>query len=138
MKMKGYTEQPTLLYIHRLLLKLIFHPCLLWCPAFCAVNQFHSPTLWPCSCSLSGDAKRFTVSVRQVADYPVDLYYMMDLSYSMKDDLDRLRTLGNELAATMGRMTSNLRMGFGAFVDKTTIPYMYTSPQEKVLNPCHG
>ncbi|XP_051243745.1 integrin beta-3a [Dicentrarchus labrax] len=85
-----------------------------------------------------GDAKRFTVSVKQVEDYPVDLYYLMDLSYSMKDDLVRLRTLGNELAVTMGRTTSNLRMGFGAFVDKTTSPYMYTYPPEAVENPCYG
>lgn len=85
-----------------------------------------------------GDAKRFTVSVKQVEDYPVDLYYLMDLSYSMKDDLARLRTLGNDLAATMGRTTSNLRMGFGAFVDKTVSPYMYTYPPEAVANPCDG
>lgn len=87
---------------------------------------------------LSGDAKRFTVSVKQVEDYPVDLYYLMDLSFSMKDDLARLRTLGNELAVTMGQTTSNLRMGFGAFVDKTTSPYMYTFPPEAVDNPCFG
>lgn len=92
--------------------------------------------VWPSYRSLSGDAKRFTVTVKQVEDYPVDLYYLMDLSYSMKDDLDRLRTLGNELAVTMGRTTSNLRMGFGAFVDKTTSPYMYISPPEIVTNPC--
>lgn len=78
------------------------------------------------------------MSVKQVEDYPVDLYYLMDLSFSMKDDLERLRTLGNELAATMGRTTSNLRMGFGAFVDKTVSPYMYTYPAEAVKNPCHG
>eukprot|EP00064_Thunnus_orientalis_P023368 superscaffoldBa00008759_g23607 len=86
----------------------------------------------------SGDAKRFTVSVKQVEDYPVDLYYLMDLSYSMKDDLARLRTLGNELAIAMGRTTSNLRMGFGAFVDKTMSPYMYIFPPEAVENPCFG
>ncbi|XP_030591196.1 integrin beta-3a [Archocentrus centrarchus] len=84
-----------------------------------------------------GDSKRFTVSVKQVEDYPVDLYYLMDLSYSMNDDLARLVTLGNELAAAMGRKTSNLRMGFGAFVDKTTSPYMYTFPQEAIKNPCY-
>lgn len=83
-----------------------------------------------------GDAKQFTVSVRQVADYPVDLYYLMDLSFSMKDDLARLVTLGNELAAAMGRTTSNLRMGFGAFVDKSVSPYMYTYPPKAVANPC--
>lgn len=86
----------------------------------------------------SGDAKRFTVSVKQVEDYPVDLYYLMDLSYSMKDDLARLHTLGNELAIAMGRTTSNLRMGFGAFVDKTMSPYMYIFPPEAVENPCFG
>ncbi|XP_076000362.1 integrin beta-3a [Genypterus blacodes] len=85
-----------------------------------------------------GDSQRFTVSVKQVEDYPVDLYYLMDLSYSMKDDLEFLQTLGNELAVTMGRATSNLRMGFGAFVDKTVSPYMYTYPEKMVKNPCTG
>ncbi|XP_075941693.1 integrin beta-3a [Anarhichas minor] len=85
-----------------------------------------------------GDSKRFTVSVKQVEDYPVDLYYLMDLSFSMKDDLASLRTLSNELAMTMGRTTSNLRMGFGAFVDKTASPYMYTYPPKAVENPCDG
>ncbi|XP_074553579.1 integrin beta-3a [Halichoeres trimaculatus] len=83
-----------------------------------------------------GDAKRFTVSVKQVEDYPVDLYYLMDLSFSMKDDLARLRTLGSDLAKTMGRTTSNLRMGFGAFVDKTSSPFMITFPPRAVTNPC--
>ncbi|XP_010778567.1 integrin beta-3-like [Notothenia coriiceps] len=84
------------------------------------------------------DAKRFTVKVRQVEDYPVDLYYLMDLSYSMNDDLFRLRTLGKGLAEAMNRTTSNLRMGFGAFVDKPLSPYMYISPKEAVKNPCYS
>ncbi|XP_061605047.1 integrin beta-3-like isoform X2 [Phyllopteryx taeniolatus] len=57
---------------------------------------------------------------------------------SGQDDLDRLRTLGNELAETMGKTTSNLRMGFGAFVDKTVSPYMYLAPPETIENPCVG
>uniref|UniRef100_A0A672JK18 Integrin beta n=1 Tax=Salarias fasciatus TaxID=181472 RepID=A0A672JK18_SALFA len=76
--------------------------------------------------------------VRQVEDYPVDLYYLMDLSYSMNDDLVRLRTLGKSLAEAMNRTTSNLRMGFGAFVDKPLSPYMYISPEEAVKNPCYS
>ncbi|KAI4876648.1 hypothetical protein NFI96_014733 [Prochilodus magdalenae] len=84
------------------------------------------------------DSKRFTVTVRQVADYPVDLYYLMDLSYSMQDDLNILRSLGNKLATAMGQTTSNLHMGFGAFVDKTLSPYMYSYPEEAVANPCLG
>uniref|UniRef100_A0A7N8WSJ2 Integrin beta n=1 Tax=Mastacembelus armatus TaxID=205130 RepID=A0A7N8WSJ2_9TELE len=76
--------------------------------------------------------------MRQVEDYPVDLYYLMDLSYSMNDDLFRLRTLGKGLAEAMSRTTSNLRMGFGAFVDKPLSPYMYISPKEAVKNPCYS
>lgn len=97
-------------------------------------GQFGQITDW-LFCS-SGDARQFTVQVKQVEDYPVDLYYLMDLSYSMKDDLQRLTTLGNKLAEAMGRTTSKLRIGFGAFVDKTRSPYMYTYPQEAVENPC--
>ncbi|KAG7334841.1 hypothetical protein KOW79_001437 [Hemibagrus wyckioides] len=80
----------------------------------------------------------FTVTVRQVADYPVDLYYLMDLSYSMKDDLNILRSLGSALADAVGRTTSNLHMGFGAFVDKTLSPYMYMFPDQAISNPCLG
>ncbi|XP_039596750.1 integrin beta-3a [Polypterus senegalus] len=82
------------------------------------------------------DAKVFTVQVRQVEDYPVDLYYLMDLSYSMKDDLEKLRSLANELASSMGKLTTNLRMGFGAFVDKPMSPYMFMSPPQVIQNPC--
>ncbi|KAJ3607410.1 hypothetical protein NHX12_024461 [Muraenolepis orangiensis] len=82
------------------------------------------------------DVKRFRVKVRQVEDYPVDLYYLMDLSFSMNDDLFHLRSLGKLLAEAMNRTTSNLRMGFGAFVDKPLSPYMYISPEAAVKNPC--
>ena len=85
---------------------------------------------------LLDDAKRFRLKVRQVEDYPVDLYYLMDLSFSMNDDLFHLRSLGKQLAVAMNRTTSNLRMGFGAFVDKPLSPYMYISPEAAVKNPC--
>ncbi|XP_051529847.1 integrin beta-3-like isoform X2 [Myxocyprinus asiaticus] len=82
------------------------------------------------------DSKVFTLKVRQVEDYPVDLYYLMDLSFSMNDDLSQLQKLGRGLAEEMSKTTSNLRMGFGAFVDKPVSPYMFISPPEAVLNPC--
>ena len=56
----------------------------------------------------------------------------------MRDDLIRLRTLGNVLAAAMAKTTSNLHMGFGAFVDKPLSPYMYIYPDEAIENPCYG
>lgn len=83
------------------------------------------------------DSKIFSVQVRQVEDYPVDIYYLMDLSYSMKDDLRNIQNLGTKLASQMRKLTSNLRIGFGAFVDKPVSPYMYISPPEAIRNPCY-
>lgn len=40
---------------------------------------------------------RFNVSFRQAENYPVDLYYVMDLSYSMVDDKAKLAELGELL-----------------------------------------
>ena len=37
----------------------------------------------------------------QAEDYPVDLYYLMDLSKSMEDDKEKLSALGDLLSATM-------------------------------------
>ncbi|XP_071459919.1 integrin beta-3 [Marmota flaviventris] len=83
------------------------------------------------------DSKNFSIQVRQVEDYPVDIYYLMDLSYSMKDDLWSIQNLGTKLASQMRKLTSNLRIGFGAFVDKPVSPYMYISPPEALKNPCY-
>ncbi|XP_053553213.1 integrin beta-5-like, partial [Bombina bombina] len=94
----------------------------------------------PQSLSLSlrpGAEVSFRVDVRQVEDYPVDLYYLMDLSLSMKDDLDTIRNLGTKLAAEMKKLTSNFRLGFGSFVDKNVSPFSYTAPKNQ-NNPCTG
>jgi len=73
----------------------------------------------------------------QAQDYPVDLYYLMDLSKSMEDDKEKLSALGDLLSATMQNITSNFRLGFGSFVDKVVMPYVSTVPR-KLLEPCDG
>ncbi|KAG1650511.1 Integrin beta-PS [Nymphon striatum] len=77
------------------------------------------------------------VRFRQAEDYPVDLYYLMDLSNSMKDDKEKLAELGNLLAEQMNKITSNFRLGFGSFVDKVVMPYTNTVPA-KLIEPCAG
>ncbi|CAN0361182.1 unnamed protein product [Lampetra fluviatilis] len=84
-----------------------------------------------------GDPVSFEVRVRQVEDYPVDIYYMMDLSLSMHDDLATMQLLGSRLAAEMAGLTSNLRLGFGSFVDKPASPYAFSAPAY-LHNPCAG
>merc|ERR1712117_422728 len=73
----------------------------------------------------------------QAVDYPVDLYYLMDLSKSMEDDKEKLSALGDMLAEAMQRLTSNFKLGFGSFVDKVVMPYMSTVPR-KLEEPCDG
>lgn len=42
----------------------------------------------------SEDSVTFPVTYRQAVDYPVDLYYVMDMSHSMEDDKQKLSELG--------------------------------------------
>jgi len=73
----------------------------------------------------------------EAQDYPVDLYYLMDLSKSMQDDKENLSALGDLLASTMKKITSNFRLGFGSFVDKVVMPYVSTVPR-LLDEPCEG
>eukprot|EP00057_Strongylocentrotus_purpuratus_P012905 XP_011667379.1 PREDICTED: integrin beta-1-A [Strongylocentrotus purpuratus] len=75
--------------------------------------------------------------VRQAEDYPVDLYYAMDLSHSMKDDLENLKGLGTTLSEELNSITRDFRLGFGSFVDKTVLPYVSTVPAQ-LISPCTG
>lgn len=50
------------------------------------------------------------MSFKRAEGYPIDLYYLMDLSFSMKDDLAHVKTLGTHLMEEMRNTTSNVRM----------------------------
>ncbi|XP_058126874.1 integrin beta-PS isoform X1 [Anopheles ziemanni] len=80
---------------------------------------------------------RLNVNYAQAEDYPVDLYYLMDLSKSMEDDKTILSTLGAHLASEMRKITNNFKLGFGSFVDKVLMPYVSTVPK-KLEHPCEG
>lgn len=71
-----------------------------------------------------------SITFRQAEDYPVDLYYLMDLSQSMADDKESLSALGQQLAEEMQNITRNFRLGFGSFVDKVVMPYVSTVPEK--------
>lgn len=77
----------------------------------------------------------FSVNFRRAEGYPVDLYYLMDLSYSMKDDLENIKKLGNDLLIALKNVTKSVKIGFGSFVDKTVLPYVNTV-KSKLDNPC--
>uniref|UniRef100_A0A674A899 Integrin beta n=1 Tax=Salmo trutta TaxID=8032 RepID=A0A674A899_SALTR len=74
----------------------------------------------------SGEPQSFNLKFKLAEDYPIDLYYLMDLSYSMKDHLENVKNLGTQLMLEMSKITSDFRIGFGSFVEK------------KLRNPCTG
>uniref|UniRef100_A0A6Q2XGX7 Integrin beta n=1 Tax=Esox lucius TaxID=8010 RepID=A0A6Q2XGX7_ESOLU len=82
-----------------------------------------------------GLSKTFRINFQRIEGYPVDLYYLMDLSYSMEDDLRSIKSLGNQLFEALQGITKKGRIGFGSFVDKTVLPFTNTNP-EKLKKPC--
>lgn len=71
----------------------------------------------PLRCLLSapslptGQAAAFNVTFRRAKGYPIDLYYLMDLSYSMLDDLINVKKLGGDLLRALNEITESGRIG---------------------------
>ncbi|KAM3965747.1 integrin beta-PS [Aphomia sociella] len=81
------------------------------------------------------ETKTIKFSYRPAKNYPLDLYYLMDLTWSMRDDKDTLVSLGDNLLAMMKNLTDNYRIGFGSFADKPVMPYTYMDNNRR-QNPC--
>ncbi|KAF1428265.1 Integrin beta-4, partial [Spheniscus humboldti] len=82
----------------------------------------------------AGEEMSFNMDVFQPSQSPVDLYILMDFSYSMSDDLDNLKSMGQNLAGFLQNLTSNYTIGFGKFVDKVSSPQTDMRP-EKLREP---
>ncbi|NWH48231.1 ITB4 protein, partial [Fregata magnificens] len=82
----------------------------------------------------AGEEMSFNMDVFQPLESPVDLYILMDFSYSMSDDLDNLKSMGQNLAGFLQDLTSNYTIGFGKFVDKVSSPQTDMRP-EKLREP---
>ena len=54
----------------------------------------HTHSLTP---SLTGAPVTFPLAIRPARNFPLDLYLLMDLSFSMNDDLANLKALGAQL-----------------------------------------
>uniref|UniRef100_A0A8C5R2Y5 Integrin beta n=1 Tax=Leptobrachium leishanense TaxID=445787 RepID=A0A8C5R2Y5_9ANUR len=82
----------------------------------------------------AGQEASFDLQVFEPLDTPVDLYILMDFSYSMSDDLDNLKKMGQDLANVVSSLSSNYTIGFGKFVDKVSVPQTDMRP-EKLKQP---
>ncbi|XP_028397592.1 integrin beta-2-like isoform X2 [Dendronephthya gigantea] len=81
-----------------------------------------------------GEPVTFTVNVRPVKNYPVDLYFLMDLSKTMQDDLSNLKSLAGNISIKLKELTNKRRLAFGSFVDKTVPPFV----KQELINKSHN
>ena len=83
-----------------------------------------------------GESIHFNATLKPAPNFPLDLYYLMDLSYSMRDDLNNLRSLSVDIANRINNISSDSQLGFGSFVDKPLAPYISTT-MNNLLDPCN-
>ncbi|CAG9788780.1 unnamed protein product [Diatraea saccharalis] len=81
------------------------------------------------------ETRKVKFSYRPAKNYPLDLYYLMDLTWSMKDDKETLVSLGDALTVTLKNLTDNFRIGFGSFADKPLMPFISVD-EKRLANPC--
>lgn len=82
--------------------------------------------------TLTGVPQNISVKYQLATGYPVDLYFLMDLTASMKAAKGNVAKLGHDLAELLSGLTTEYRLGFGSFIDKVLMPYTDTSPTKWV------
>uniref|UniRef100_G1S411 Integrin beta n=1 Tax=Nomascus leucogenys TaxID=61853 RepID=G1S411_NOMLE len=82
-----------------------------------------------------GAEANFMLKVHPLKKYPVDLYYLVDVSASMHNNIEKLNSVGNDLSRKMAFFSRDFRLGFGSYVDKTVSPYISIHP-ERIHNQC--
>lgn len=70
-----------------------------------------------------GREEKFKFSFKGAPNYPVDLYFLMDASTSMKLVKAMAVKQSENIYNTIKNMTNNVTLGFGTFVDKRSFPY---------------
>ena len=48
--------------------------------------------------TFSGEERNISLTVKSSKDYPLDVYYLMDFSFSMKEDLANLKELTSNIS----------------------------------------
>ncbi|KAH9415164.1 Integrin beta-1 [Dermatophagoides pteronyssinus] len=70
-----------------------------------------------------GTVVTIKMEFKQAEDYPMDLYYLMDISCTMLKHKTSVSRVGRKLATKIQSTTKDFRIGFGSYVDKETIPF---------------
>ncbi|XP_073437551.1 integrin beta-8 isoform X2 [Dendrobates tinctorius] len=82
-----------------------------------------------------GASVNFLLRMQRLEKYPLDLYYLVDVSASMVASIEKLNAIGSDLSQKIADFSHDVRFGFGSFVEKPVSPYISIHP-ERLKNPC--
>lgn len=102
-------------------------------PRFCLAHSIIIPFPPHPPSPLPGHTQRIKLSYRAARNNPLDLYVLMDLTWTMRDDKETLEKMGAQLVQTLRNLTSNYRLGFGSYADKPVMPMIMPQMRD---NPC--
>ncbi|XP_075991986.1 integrin beta-PS-like [Anticarsia gemmatalis] len=71
-----------------------------------------------------GFTNKFTMSYHPAQDFPLDVYYVMDISDTMRKKKEELKSQAKQIYAELTTYTNNVRLGIGSFVEKPGFPYV--------------
>nr|XP_022306553.1 integrin beta-3-like [Crassostrea virginica] len=81
--------------------------------------------------------RTFKVSYKIARNFPLDLYFLNDPSYTMRTLQSSLKALAKSIAIEIKNLTTDFRFGLGTSMDKVILPFTRTSPLY-INNPCYG
>lgn len=73
--------------------------------------------------TLPGRMVTFNLSYRPAKDYPLDVYYLIDNSYTMHEHTKKIAAEGKRIPKVLLVLSNNLLLGVGTFVEKPDLPY---------------
>ncbi|KAL0848938.1 hypothetical protein ABMA28_013332 [Loxostege sticticalis] len=66
----------------------------------------------------------FDINYQPAKDFPLDVYYLMDYSYTMHSHVDALRQQVTFVYQELSKFTNNVQFGLGSFIEKPDFPFV--------------
>ncbi|KAL4715190.1 hypothetical protein ACJJTC_012237 [Scirpophaga incertulas] len=77
----------------------------------------------------AGGSLSFDMLYKPADDFPLDVYYLMDYSYTMAKHVAVLQKQAANVHKELTRFTNNVRFGVGSFVEKPDLPFVNNEVQ---------
>lgn len=70
-----------------------------------------------------GESRKFKLSYKPAKNYPLDVYFLMDNSYTMRFHMTTLFNEAKMIYESLTNLTNNVRFGAGSFIEKSAFPF---------------